>query len=136
MPEPVQALIFDCFGVIYLDDGFDAELLEYILQLKSHYKIGMLSNVGKGSLQRLFAPEVLATHFDVALSSGDIGIAKPRAGAFATVAEQLGVPPEHCIMIDDTPAYCTAARAAGMQAIDYWSLLQLRRELAQLGIVV
>jgi len=130
----IQALIFDCYGVVRIDGSSDQALLDLILALKSHYKIGLLSNVGKGGLQRLFDTEVLIAHFDVVLSSGDIGVAKPETAAFIAMTDALSVLPEVCIMIDDTAAYCRAAERAGMEAIEYWSLAALRRDLKQYGI--
>jgi putative hydrolase of the HAD superfamily len=69
---------------------------------------------------------------NVALTSGDIGFAKPEARAYETVAAQLGVRTDECVMVDDRELCCTGAVETGMQAILYTSLAGLRQKLAEL----
>lgn len=47
------------------------------------------------------------------------GTAKPEPGLFLIAAEQLGVAPEHCVVVDDSPSGCIAARRAGMRCFGY-----------------
>jgi sugar-phosphatase len=42
---------------------------------------------------------------------------KPDPEGYLTAAERLGVPPEECVVIEDTPAGLEAGRAAGMRTI-------------------
>src|SRR6185369_3482431 len=97
----------------------DLELLEYIAELRTQYKIGMLSNIGRGGLERRFAPGELDRYFDVVVVSGDIGYAKPEAEAYEITADRLGVRLDECVFTDDREGYCEAARGVGMQAISY-----------------
>lgn len=59
---------------------------------------------------RLPAPGVL-------ISSDDVRRGKPDPEGYLMAAERLGVAPERCLVIEDTPAGLEAARAAGMQAL-------------------
>ncbi len=47
------------------------------------------------------------------------GTAKPEPGLFLIAAEQLGVAPEHCVVVDDSPSGCIAARRAGMRCFGF-----------------
>jgi putative hydrolase of the HAD superfamily len=116
--------------------ALDADMFTYIVALRKQYKVGLLSNIGKGGLERWFGPGVLEKHFDQTVASGDIGYAKPEAEAYETIAERLSSRTEDCVMIDDRADYCDGARAVGMQAVLYRSLPQLQRELKQLGVLV
>jgi HAD superfamily hydrolase (TIGR01549 family) len=108
--------------------GNDQELLAYARQLRVHYKVGLLSNVGRGRINNLFTPEELQL-FDVAVTSGDIGYAKPEPQAYEIVADRLGVRLDECVFTDDHGEYCEAARSVGMQAIQYVSFKQFQRDL-------
>lgn len=110
----------------------NSELLDYILTLKKEYKIGVLSNVGKGGIAKLFSEDEINTYFDVALGSGDIGYAKPNIYAYEAIADSLCVELSSCVMVDDYGVYCEAAAASGMKAIKYVSVDQLKTDLSKL----
>ena len=110
----------------------DPDLLAYILELKQSYKVGLLSNVGRGGLQILWGEDELKKYFDAAIASGDVGHVKPDPEIYHMMAERLGVEPGECVMIDDQPAYCDGARATGMQAIHYRHFKQCKRDLQTL----
>jgi HAD superfamily hydrolase (TIGR01509 family) len=129
-----KAIIFDYYGVISADGGMkDQAVLDYILELRKTYKVGLLTNVGSGNIQKLFTPSEQACYFDAAASSGDIGAAKPEVRAYEYIAGQLGVRTEDCIMVDDRELCCTGAIEAGMQAILYTNVGDLQRQLSRLA---
>jgi mannitol-1-/sugar-/sorbitol-6-phosphatase len=53
----------------------------------------------------------------VLVSSDDVGRGKPDPEGYLMAARQLGVEPEHCVVIEDTPTGLEAARSAGMQLL-------------------
>ncbi len=110
----------------------DERLLAYIRELRSHYKIGLLSNVGRQSIQRRFSPEELETYFDAVVASGDLGVMKPDPEIYLRGAEMLGVQPEECLMVDDRETHCGGAEAVGMETVLYRSYGQGRRALEAL----
>lgn len=108
-------------------------LITYIEnELKPHYKIGMLSNIGRGWIQNMFDEYLLDTIFDAVIQSGDEGITKPHPRIFDLAAERLGVESEECIMIDDLPENIAGADAADMRGIVYGNLHELKKELSKL----
>ncbi len=184
----IKAIIFDCFGVLYLgvhraleerwpkhateldnltrqlDYGYmnkdeycraaadivgsSAQKIEDILksehtlnsplityiekELKPHYKIGMVSNIGRGWLQSMFDDYLLHDVFDVVIQSGDEGVTKPHPQIFELCAERLDLDIDQCVMIDDLPENIAGADAAGMSGIVYGNLRDLQKELAKL----
>jgi len=104
---------------------------EWMWELKKSgkYKIGMLSNVGKGFFESYFSMAERTELFDAVVLSSDIGIAKPDVLAYQTIADRLGVKLSQCVMIDDTYLNIDAAGGAGMQGIWFISTDQAKMEL-------
>lgn len=107
----------------------NTELLDYILKLRQTYKIGLLSNIGKGSLKRRFSDDEIAAYFDAVVASAEVGFAKPEARAYEIVAERLGVRLDECVFVDDRQGYCDGAKAVGMQTILFTSTARCKRAL-------
>jgi HAD superfamily hydrolase (TIGR01509 family) len=55
--------------------------------------------------------------FDVIVSRTMVENGKPAPDIFLYAAERLGVAPERCIVLEDTPTGIAAAKAAGMYAV-------------------
>jgi putative hydrolase of the HAD superfamily len=79
--------------------------------------VGMLSNVGRGVIDGLFSSLELDALFDVVILSSEVGMVKPNADIYELIAHRLGLTPEECLMIDDSPTNVAGAQAAGMQGI-------------------
>jgi epoxide hydrolase-like predicted phosphatase len=107
------------------------KLLAYIKKLRESYKTAILSNVISGGLEVRFAKEELSECFDVVISSGDTGYIKPERAIYDMCAERLAIAPEECLFIDDRIANCEGAIAAGMQAIQFVSLEDLKKQLKE-----
>ena len=110
----------------------NSELMEYTGTLKPEYKLGLLSNVGQGMMDRLFTHAEQTELFDAFTLSSNIGVTKPAIAAFEAVVQALGVKPEETIMIDDIEENIAGARLAGMEALLFVSNQQLQRELPEL----
>jgi len=106
------------------------ELLNYIgTELRPRYKIGLLSNASDNWLEELFTPEELSLFNDTVLSF-EHGIVKPDPAIFNLAAKRLGVQTGECVFVDDRLEYCNGATKAGMRAICYKSLDQLKNDLS------
>ena len=105
-------------------------LVEYVTELRTKgYKVGLLSNVGAGGMDRFFSFDERQDLFDAVILSGEVGIAKPNPVIFEMMAERLGLRTGDCVMIDDAEVNCAGADAAGMQAIIYRTNDQVRQDL-------
>ena len=58
--------------------------------------------------------------FDAVITTEDYRHGKPAPDPFLEAARRLGVPPERCLVFEDTTAGIAAAKAAGMQ----WVLVE------------
>ena len=110
-------------------ENIDRQLLAYVQEIKKTYKTALLTNAGKGSLQRRFSGEELDNHFDELIVSSEVGMAKPYTEIYELTAMRLGVEPEECIFIDDRELYCEGAEITGMQTILYKNFNQMKAEL-------
>ncbi len=115
--------------IITSDMPKNKALLEYIATLKETHKIGLLSNISSDWITRVFLSPAEAELFDAMVLSYEIGATKPDRRAYQAVASELGVRPEQCVFIDDSPANCEGAEKAGMQAVVYENLSMLKHNL-------
>ncbi|WP_330457962.1 HAD-IA family hydrolase [Streptomyces sp. NBC_00820] len=83
-------------------------------------------------LERDLARQGLADLADLVVNTARIGIAKPDPRVYRIAAERIGAPAERCLFVDDTAANVVAAREAGMTAVHYRRIDDLRRALAPL----
>jgi putative hydrolase of the HAD superfamily len=104
------------------------ELFGYIKTLKLKYKIGLLSNAAANWLKELFSEEQISL-FDAIDLSYESGVVKPEEQSYVHVAEQLNVNTSECVFIDDQDKHCEGARRAGMQAIRYENIEQMKKDL-------
>lgn len=115
------------------EHSLNAPLVSYIeKELKPHYKIGMISNIGRGWIQNMFDDYMLHDVFDAVVQSGDEGVTKPHPQIFELAAERLGLEPDECVMVDDLPENIAGADAAGMSGIVYGNLYDFKKELFKL----
>lgn len=119
-------------SIIDAEEVKNPSMLAYVASLRGEYKIGLLSNVGRGWLERLLSPDELAASFDAVVLSGESGVAKPYKEAFDLIASKLGVMPDECVMIDDGARNVEGAELAGMHGILFTSERQLKADLDQL----
>jgi beta-phosphoglucomutase family hydrolase len=57
----------------------------------------------------------LLQHFQAIVAAEDVRVGKPDPEPFLLAAQRLGVPPEKCLVFEDSPTGIKAAEAAGMQ---------------------
>jgi FMN hydrolase / 5-amino-6-(5-phospho-D-ribitylamino)uracil phosphatase len=90
-----------------------AEVVPALELLRRRFRLATLSN-GNADLSVIG----LAHHFEVSLSAGALGYAKPDPRAYAVVAETLTLKPAEILFVGDEPnADVVGPRAAGMQTV-------------------
>ena len=90
-----------------------ADVIPALETLKRRYRLATLSN-GNADLAKIG----LAHHFEVTLSAGALGCAKPDARAYARLADVLTLKPAEILFVGDEPhADVVGPRTAGMQTV-------------------
>lgn len=107
-------------------------LLAFAQELRATHKVGLLSNIGPGSMDAFFSKAERQDLFDAVVLSGEEHMTKPNPHIFELVAERMGLAPGECVMIDDVEENCAGADAAGMRAILYESNTQATNEIKRL----
>ncbi|GAA4385792.1 HAD family hydrolase [Hymenobacter koreensis] len=115
----------ELFGASF-DDATDLELLpgarELVLDLhRAGVPLQLASSASKETIARVFTRFELYPYFDNLVSGEDFPRSKPDPAIFLHAAQLAGVPPQHCVVIEDSANGVTAAKAAGMYCIGYRS---------------
>ncbi len=98
------------------------------------YPLYLLSNAGEAFHR--FRVRIPALRFVRGeFVSADYHLLKPDPEIYAKFAEVFGLCPEECLFIDDWPPNIEAAKACGWDGIAFVGVDDLRRELAERGIL-
>jgi HAD superfamily hydrolase (TIGR01509 family) len=107
----IDTLIFGVKQVSSLIDGLD----RWIPALRSKgIKTAVASSGPKIIVDEVMTRYGLWDRMDAILSAADILEAKPAPEIFLKAASLVGVPPDKCLVIEDSQNGITAAKAAGM----------------------
>ncbi|MFT4583969.1 MAG: HAD superfamily hydrolase (TIGR01549 family) [Gammaproteobacteria bacterium] len=90
--------------------------VEFLSELKDHYKIGLLSNFDHGvTARRILERDGAARHFDPIVISDEHGWRKPHPKIFLDTLATLGVGPEDALYVGDSVSDDIAgAKGAGI----------------------
>ena len=105
-----------------------AELLE---SLRPRFRLAALSNSNELHWERHTQDLGVTGLFEFALSSHQVGLAKPAAEFYLLALERLGVSPDAVLFFDDTPAHVAAASALGIRSFQVNGIQDLRSCLAK-----
>jgi HAD superfamily hydrolase (TIGR01509 family) len=94
-----------------------AGLPELLQGLAPRYRLALASGSEHPVIDQVLALEPLGRYFKVKVSSEDVTRGKPAPDIFLRAAELLGVAPQACCVVEDSPAGVAGGLAAGMQVI-------------------
>jgi len=83
---------------------------------------GVRVAIATGSTRKSILPimKKFAIEVDAIATSEDVERGKPYPDLFLCAAEKLGIPPENCIVVEDSDVGIEAAKNAGMHALRYF----------------
>jgi beta-phosphoglucomutase family hydrolase len=90
------------------------EVLEHIEAQHGRIPFAVVSGSTRESVTASLERLHLLNRFDTLICAGDYKNGKPAPDAFLAAAAKLGVPPEKCLVFEDTDMGIQAAKAAGM----------------------
>ncbi len=103
-------------------------------RLKQHgLKTAILSNMGDAIHENITRVHPWVANFDVLVWSYELRIAKPDPTIYRHTIEKLGIQPDEALFLDDKIENIDAARALGMQAIQFSTIDKLRADLVAQG---
>lgn len=109
------------------------EVFDWAGQLRRDgYKTALLSNTEAAAME--FFLELQYDEFDAAIFSCAEGTFKPERQIYETAATRLGVPTSRCVFIDDKQIFVDGAVEAGMKAVLYEDLDQIKRAIQAMGV--
>jgi HAD superfamily hydrolase (TIGR01509 family) len=91
------------------------ELIDRLVQAEVPRAVG--SSSGHAWIERILTSLGLRDRFPILVGGDDVEHGKPAPDIFLRCAELLGMEPERCVVIEDSPHGVMAARRAGMKPI-------------------
>jgi glucose-1-phosphatase len=98
------------------------------------YRLVLLSNTNAIHFEMVRENYPLLRHFHSLIVSYEVGAMKPSPLIYQRAIEAAGCLPEECFFTDDIPAYVEAARALGIDAVQFESAAQIEAELRKRGV--
>ena len=119
-------------AAFWLGDVLDESLVAAIRELKTRYRVGLLSNAWNNLRDMLENHWEIDDAFHAMVISGEEGIMKPDAHIYYRVLDLLEVSPEESVFIDDFTRNIAGAQAIGMRGIHFRSPKPAMDELQSL----
>lgn len=102
----------------YIDETKPIEfVVQHLLQHSSIKRIGVVSGGRREAVEKTLRILGIQDHIAILVCADETPRGKPFPDPFLAAAEQLGVPPNRCLVFEDGDAGETAARNAGMGCI-------------------
>jgi HAD superfamily hydrolase (TIGR01509 family) len=95
----------------------EPEVLEHIELQQGRIPFAVVSGSTRDSVEASLRAIGLLERFDVLVCTGDYTKSKPDPEPFLIAADRLGVPPETCLVFEDTQMGIDAATAARMASV-------------------
>ena len=91
---------------------------EWLIALRRDgWQQAIASSAPRENVETMLRVLDLAQYLDAIVSAEDVTIGKPDPQVFLTAAAKLGVPPSHCVVVEDAAAGVEGARRGGMKSI-------------------
>lgn len=107
---------------------------EWVKSLKDRgYKIYLLTNYPEWLFEAHFKEVfTFAKYVDGQVVSGTVKLIKPDPAIYKTILEKYSLVPEECVFIDDLPQNAQGARDAGINAIQFTNIDEVKAKLNSL----
>ena len=86
-------------------------------RLSGRYPLAVASSAHPDVIEVALRSLDLADAFRAVVSADEVDAGKPAPDVYMEAARRLGVPPEGCLVVEDSPSGVRAARSAGMRVI-------------------
>ena len=100
---------------------------ELLSSLKGNLPMAIATNSSRQDAEKVFIPTQLDKWMETVVTSDDVERLKPAPDMFLLAAQRLGIPFEHCLVIEDSEAGARGAVAAGMYVLGLSSSITAER---------
>ncbi|MCK4634703.1 MAG: HAD family phosphatase [Candidatus Aenigmarchaeota archaeon] len=108
-------------------------MFSLLKKLKKKHRLAVLTNLSKEWTDFKRERFRLDEYFDLIISSGYIGVAKPHHKIYELILKKLENEPRECLFIDDREKNLLPARELGMKIILFTGQEELERKLREIG---
>jgi haloacid dehalogenase superfamily, subfamily IA, variant 3 with third motif having DD or ED/haloacid dehalogenase superfamily, subfamily IA, variant 1 with third motif having Dx(3-4)D or Dx(3-4)E len=124
----------------YLDEadiGPISGIVELLEELRRHnIAIGLASSSPRSFIEAVLEKFKIRDGFSCIVSGEEVPNGKPAPDIYLEAAGQLGVSPEHCMVLEDSRNGVLAAKRAGMRCIGYANPNSGRQDLSAADRIV
>ena len=118
-PEAVAEEVIAQMAALYRRQiPFRPGAVAAVQRAAAHYPTALASGSPRQLLDIVIQSAALAGCFTVVLSADEVGAGKPDPAVYLETARRLGIPPTHCVCVEDSPHGVLAGRRAGMRVIN------------------
>lgn len=79
--------------------------------------VALATNAERANIDFVLDRAGLRSYFPVIVDGSQVARPKPAPDVYLQAARELGIPPRHCIVFEDSPVGVESARAAGMRVV-------------------
>ena len=109
--EIVRLRMYDMSNFTFFDDT-----VETLDMLRGRYRLGVISDTWP-HLERVLKYGGIADYFDAKTYSCYLGVGKPHERMYSHALEQMDLPPEQTVFIDDCEENLEGAAKCGIQPV-------------------
>jgi haloacid dehalogenase superfamily, subfamily IA, variant 3 with third motif having DD or ED len=106
------------------------EILEYLKQ--NHYLVAAATSTRRATVLKHFENAKITGYFDQIICGDMVEHSKPDPEIYLKAASALGLAPQDCMAVEDSPNGITSASRAGMKTVMVPDLVQPTPELREL----
>lgn len=118
-PDEVEAAIIDQMVAIYEEEiPFRENAVEKIQWLASKYPSCIASGSPRKLIDIVSSDPRIQDSLQFVLSADEVGAGKPDPAVYLAAAKRLGIPPENCLCLEDSPNGVLSGYRAGMRVIN------------------
>lgn len=110
------------------------EMEEAVPRLAARYPLYLVSNTNPLHFAYIRERYAFLGCFRDFILSFQVGSRKPEAAFYRALLERCGLPPSHCLLVDDKLPFVIAARSHGLVAWQFTSPARFREELTRHGL--
>jgi putative hydrolase of the HAD superfamily len=122
----------EIWSSIFLPETLIPEAM--LREIARNYRMVLLSNTNAIHFAMVREKYPLLRHFHSFVLSYEVGAMKPLPLIYKRAIEEAGCRAEECFFTDDIPEYVAAARAQGIDAVQFESAAQVEAELGKRGV--